>query len=130
MYKYFEKTGDKVTSWKSKEFSDERIIFTITSTDKFAAKTIYDNARIKVRFNGNLLRQNQVTYNHGPTVNIYLVYETILDTKTPNITLGNCLFGAIKLTNIPDMVLDLIQEEVFYIQVEKMVKMSLFLELI
>ena len=57
-----------------KGLSDEKIIFTVTSTDKSAMKTIYDNARIKVRFNGDLLRQNQVTYNHGPIVNIYIVY--------------------------------------------------------
>ena len=73
---YFEKTGDKFSSWKSKGLSDEKIISTTTSTDKSATKTIYDNARIKVRFNGDLLRQNQVVYNHGPVVNIYIVYET------------------------------------------------------
>ena len=84
MYKYFEKTEDKVTSWKSKGLSDEKIISTATSTDKSATKTIYDNATIKVRFNGDLLRQNQVTYNHGPVVNIYIVYETTPDTKTSN----------------------------------------------
>ena len=33
-------------------------------------------------------------------------------------------------TNIQDMVLDLIQEEVFHIQAEGMAKMLLFLELI
>ena len=99
MYKYFEKTGDKVSSWKSKGLSDEKKIFTVTSSDKFATKTIHDNARIKVRLNGDLLRQNQVTYNHGSIVNIYIAYETILDTKTSNIALENCLFGAIKLTN-------------------------------
>ena len=102
MYKYFEKTGDKVSSWKSKGLLDEKIIST-TSTDKSATKTIYDNARIKVRFNGDLLRQNQVTYNHGPVVNIYIVYETTPDTKTSNITLENCLFGAIKLTKNSDI---------------------------
>ena len=85
VYKYFEKTGDKVSSWKSKRLSDEKFFFTVTSTDKFATKTIYDNAGIKVKLNGDLLRQNQVTYNHGPIVNIYIVYETILDTKTSNI---------------------------------------------
>ena len=85
MYKYFGKTEDKVTSWKSKELSDEKIISTATSTDKSATKIIYDNARIKVRFNGDLLRQNQVTYNHGPVVNIYIAYETTPDTKTSNI---------------------------------------------
>ena len=62
MYKYFEKTGDKVSSWNSKGLSDEKIILTATSTDKSATKTIYDHARIKVKFNGDLLRQNQVTF--------------------------------------------------------------------
>ena len=55
VYKYFEKTGDKVSLSKSKGLSDEKIILTVTSTDKSAIKTIYDNARIKVRFNGDLL---------------------------------------------------------------------------
>ena len=98
VYKYFEKTGDKVSLSKSKGLSDEKIILTVTSTDKSAIKTIYDNARIKVRFNGDLLRQNQATYNYGPIVNIYIVYETTPDIKTSSITLENCLFGAIKLT--------------------------------
>ena len=77
MYKYFEKTGDKVSSWKSKGLSHEKIISTTRSTDKPATKTIYDNARIKVRFNGDLLRQNQVTYNHGPVVNFILFMKQL-----------------------------------------------------
>ena len=98
VYKYFEEASDKVSSWKSKELSDEKFILTVTSTDKSATKAIYDNTRIKVGFNGDLLRQNQVTYNHKPVVNIRTVYETTPDTKTSNITLENCLFGAIKIT--------------------------------
>ena len=85
MYKFFEKTGDKFPSLKSKGLPDEKSISTTTSTDKSATKTIYDNARIKVKFSGDLLRQNQATYNHGPVVNIYIVYETTPDTKTSNI---------------------------------------------
>ena len=57
IYKYFEKTGNKVSSWKSKGFSDEKIISTTTSTDKSVTKTIYDNIRIKVGFSRDLLRQ-------------------------------------------------------------------------
>ena len=98
MYKHFEKAGDKVSSWKSKGLSDEKNIPTTTSTDKSATKIMYDNARIKVGFNGDLLRQSQVTYNHGPIVNIYIVYETTPDTKS-----SNCLFGAIKLTKNSDV---------------------------
>ena len=103
MYNYFEKTGDKVSSWKRKGLSDEKIISTTMSTDKSATKTIYDNARIKVTFNGDLLKQKQVTYNHGPIVNIYIAYGTISDTKTSNITLENCLFGVVKLTKNADV---------------------------
>ena len=83
---------------KSKGLSDEKNISAPASTDKSATTTIYDNARIKVRFNDDLLRQNQVTYNHGAIVNIYIVYETTPDTKTSNTTLENCLFGEIKIT--------------------------------
>ena len=102
LYKYFEKTGNKVSSWKSKGLSDEKIISTTKFTDKSATKTIYDNARIKVRFNGDLLRENQVTFNNGPVVNIYIVYETTPDAKTSNIALENCLFGAVKLIKNAD----------------------------
>ena len=75
------------------------------------------------------MRQNQVTYNHGPAVNICNVYETTPDTKASNIALEKCLFGAVKLIKnamvlvldwYQDMVLDLIQEEVFHIQAEEM----------
>ena len=50
--------------------NDCLVISTTTRTNKSAAKTIYDNARIKIGFSEDLLRQNQVTYNHGPVVNI------------------------------------------------------------
>ena len=43
MFKYFEETGSKVSSWKSKGLSNEKIISTTPSNDKSAIKTIYDN---------------------------------------------------------------------------------------
>ena len=61
-------------------------------------KIVYDNVRIKVKFNGNLLNQDKVTYNHGPLVNIYIVYRLTPATKDSSVTLENCLFGAVKLT--------------------------------
>ena len=106
-------------------------ISSVSNSNGAVPKIVYDNARIEVKFNGNLLKQNKVTYNHGSIVNIYVVYRL-----TPKINLGptlqNCLFDAVKLTkNVDiDMVLDLIQEEVFHIRVEDMVEMLLFLELI
>ena len=83
--------------------SNEKIISITTSTDKSATKTIYDNASIKVRFNGDLLRQNQITYNRGPVKNIYVVYRRTPDTKIFNIALENCLFGAVMLTKNADV---------------------------
>ena len=103
VYKYFEQTGDKVSSLKSKGLSDGKTISTTTSNDKSATKTIYDNAKIKLKFNSDLLRQNQVTYNHGPVVNVYIVYRSTTDTKTSNIALENCLFGAVKLIKNSDV---------------------------
>ena len=59
----------------------------------------YDNARIKLKFVGDLLKQDKIIYNHGPIVNIYVVYG-LSPSITSDITLENCLFGAIKLTKI------------------------------
>ena len=64
---------------------------------------MYDNARIKVKLNGNLLNQNKVTYNHGPIVNIYVVYRLIPATKDSSVPLQNCLFGAVKLAKNADI---------------------------
>ena len=61
-------------------------------------KLIYDNARIKVKFNGNLLKQDKVTYNHGP-IYVHIVYRLVHATINTDIVLKNCLFGAAKVTN-------------------------------
>ena len=99
MYKYFERVGDVISSWKSEGLSNEKISSTITtSNNKFATSLIYLNARLKVKFNGDYLKQDKVTYNHGPILNIYIIYKLIPDTKDSSITLENGLFGAVKLT--------------------------------
>ena len=70
----------------------------VTTSDGRVSKLVYDNARIKLKFNGDLLKLNKVTYNHGPIVNIYIVYRLIPTTKDSSVSLKNCLFGAVKLT--------------------------------
>ena len=67
------------------------------------SKLVYDNARIKVKFNRDLLKLNKVTYNHGPIVNIYIVYRLIPTTKDSSVTLQNRLFDAVKLTKNTDI---------------------------
>ena len=64
----------------------------------------YLGAKIKIKFNGNCLKQDKITFNHGKTVNIYIVYEinkNYLISSYP--TLGRCLFGAVKLTKHIDI---------------------------
>ena len=64
----------------------------------------YVGSRIRVRFTGDCLKQERLTFNHGKIVNIYIVYEI---EKSVNIisypTLENCLFGAVKLTKHIDV---------------------------
>ena len=73
-------------------------ISSVTTSDGQVSKLVYDNARIKVKFNGDLLKQNKIKYNHGAIVNIYTVYRLIPTTKISSVTLQNCLFGTVKLT--------------------------------
>ena len=99
MYKYFERVGNGISSWESRGLSNEKnSSTTTTSNNKFATNLIYDNARRKVKFNGDVLKQDKVIYSDGPIVNIYVVYELTPITKDSSVTFENCLLGAAKLT--------------------------------
>ena len=103
MYKYFEINSGKITSWKSKVLSNEKISFSLRLINTQSPIPAYDNARMKVKFNGDFLKQDKVTYNHGPIGNIYVVYRLAPPTKDSSVTLQNCLFGAVKLTKNADI---------------------------
>ena len=97
VYKYFERACNKICSWISKGVSNEKISsITTASNNTFATRLVYDNARIKVKFNGDFLKQDKVTYNHGPIVKI--VYRLTPDIKDFSIIVEDCLFGSVKLT--------------------------------
>ena len=103
MYKYF-KTSVKgsttyVSSWESKGLSNEKISSITTPNYNQAPSIVHDNVRIKLKFVGDLLKQDQITYNHGPIVNIYIVYR-LSPSITSDITVENCLFGAVKISKI------------------------------
>ena len=102
MYKCFERLGNEISSWESKGLSNEKISSTTTFEYSQAPKLVYDNARIKLSFNTDLLKQDEVTYNHGPMVIIYIVYRLNSFANTSSVTLENCLFGAVKLTKNTD----------------------------
>ena len=96
--------SDYVSEWKSKGLSDESIKTPTAYDNSLNPKlSYYLNSKIKVQFNGSILRQPKITYNHNNTVNIYIVYE--LGASGSNIndhTLNNCLFGAVNLTENAD----------------------------
>ena len=75
-YKYFKQiNNDYISSWKSKG-SSNGIITAPFGPNNFLNRSLeYLGTKLKVRFSGNFLKQNVITYNHGKSVNIYLVYE-------------------------------------------------------
>ena len=83
------------------------------------------------RGSGRYLKQPKLTYTHGKTVNIYIVYELGASSSfNDDPILKNSLFSAVKLKmlilisiDIQVMVLDLTEKEVFYFQVLDLVKM-------
>ena len=107
MYKYFqtfiEGSFTYISSWESKGLSNEKISSTITFNYNQALESVYGNARIKLSFNTDLLKQDKVTYNHGPVVNIFIVYRLAPSINSSSVTLENCLFGAVKLTKNVDI---------------------------
>ena len=54
----------------------------------------------RVKFKGICLRQDSVSFLHKNIVNLYILYklDTCSKDLNPDFTLGNCLFGAVKLT--------------------------------
>ena len=84
----------------------------------------YSGTKPKLKFAGRYLKQDQISYIHGKVVNIYIVYELGASASNDNDpTLRNCLFGAVTLTKNVVMELDLIEDQVFHLQVVDLVKM-------
>ena len=94
--------GSEISSWKSKGLSNEKISSVTTSDDR-VSKLVYHNARIRVKFNEDLSKKNKLIYNHGPIVNICIVYILIHTTEDSSVTLQDCLFGTVKLTKNADI---------------------------
>ena len=83
--------------------SNEKIGSIKTSNYNQDPRLVYDNARIKLNFSGDLLKQDKVTYNHGPIINICIVYRLASGINNNCVTLKNRLFGAVKLTKKNDI---------------------------
>ena len=107
MYRYFKTFTENnfifISLWESKGLSNGKIGSTKTSNYDHSLRLVYDNARVKLNFRGDLLKQDKITYNHKPIVNIYVVYRLIPGINNSGFTLENCLFGAVKLTKNADI---------------------------
>ena len=99
--------GNNISSWESKGLSNEKISPINTSSFNFSPTQVYNNAIIKQKFSGDSLKQDDnATYNLGPIVIIYTVYKLIPGISNTNITLKNCVFGAVEVRNHSDIDVD------------------------
>ena len=119
MYRYFKRVDNSnyILLSKSKGVPDESIKASSAPYNFLNPVLEYLGAKPRVRFSGNRLKQDKITYTHGDVVNIYIVYEVNNnDYTSTDPTIENCLFGAVSLskmlisigTNILDMDLDFI----------------------
>ena len=77
MYRYFKNTGntDYVSEQKSKGFF-HKIIKLPNASNNGLAKVLSCIGNItRVKFDGSCLKQDKITFTHGKTVNMYIVYE-------------------------------------------------------
>ena len=110
IYKYFKEiagagTGDYIYYWKSKGLTDENIKNPSTPNNFLNPSFKYLGTKPRVRFSKSRLKQNAITYNHGKSVKIYIVYEMNKNENTTSSdpTLKNCLFGGVTLTKNADI---------------------------
>ena len=93
-----------ISSLKSKGLSDETIKPIATSDNSLSPLIDYLDDKIRVKFNGDCLKQSKVAYTHRTTVNIYSVYELRTSSSFSNDpTLKNSLPGGVRLTKNADI---------------------------
>ena len=85
--------------------SEESIKTQVTSETRFAPRLTYIyNGGIRAKFKGNCLIQDNLSFTHRYVLNLFIAYK--LDTwprhLSTNFAIGDCLFGAIKLTKNDD----------------------------
>ena len=90
--------------WKSKGLSNESIKAPTTYNKILNLLLDYVGHKIRVKFRGDWLKQENITFNHGKKVNICIVYEIERSVNISSYpTLENCLFGVVKLTKHIDV---------------------------
>ena len=107
IFRYFKIIANKkfISSRKSKGLSDETITPYATSDNSLTPLIDYYGSKVRVKFNKGCLKQsNNLTYDYGSRVNIYIVYELgASSSNDSDPTLKNCLFGAVASTRNADI---------------------------
>ena len=101
--KYFSATT-QIESWKSNGMSEESIE-NITKLDSNFASTFVDHYLLPdMNFNGHCLIKNKISM-PKKVMNLYISYTLgpQLRNLSTGVTLGNCLFGSVKLTKNADL---------------------------
>ena len=75
--KYFKIITNRkyISSWQSKELSDETIKLPDTSDNSLTPSIDYLANKIRIKFTGSCLKQPKISYNHGAIVKVYIAYE-------------------------------------------------------
>ena len=102
----FKRSGSNITSWRStglcgyNEDNDVKLDAVNTSAGLAPKLTIAsENGKLNVKFCVHLLKQPKIHCNHGKIINIYVTYKLRKRTiSSPDFTVQNALFGAVKLT--------------------------------
>ena len=78
IHRYFRTAGvndSNILPCKSKELSDESIKAPNTPDKILNPSLDHVGTEARVRFSGDCLKQEKIIFNHGKTVNYYIVYE-------------------------------------------------------
>ena len=93
--KYFSGTT-RIKLWKSNRMPEESINFAPIFVDHYLVPDMNFNGRCLIKNNFSIAKK---------VINLYISYTLGLQLRNLNtyFTLGNCLFGSIKLTQNPDL---------------------------
>ena len=84
--------------------SDEKINSSKTPNHSITPNLDYYGTKTRVKFRGNCLKQDKITFRHKKIVNIYIAYELTGSSSNGNDpTVINSLFGAVRLTRNADI---------------------------
>ena len=91
-------------SYEESRLSDEKINSSKTPNHSITQNLNYYGTKIRVKFRGNCLKQDKITFRHKKIGNIYIAYELTGSSSNGNDpTVINSLFGAVRLTRNADI---------------------------